>query len=360
MSNAAVPCGGTIANVLLIVLAWTAAAVKHRTVFQKKHHTRFDNAPSEHQLFTDTRGYSNHFLTNTELRSTASIACLKAKQNDPRVVCEGPTSVPPTTLTDAGALGDAQADADHWHGGFNAGHFPNYMDAACKSGGEYFCDPHGVLSDEDRTSLGEHLKQTREQNFVTCGHLVDNKVNQPHLEPFYLGVVIFRDWPLSQSDPESLQQLGQFVLAQWNMNEAYVGSVRSYTRCPNVGILFILANNRLTYLSTESCEFVCQSRGGPEVMTASQMALRSSPRKAAAAGIDGVYRFLSGVPAVSSVPVVSGIIDAATKREKRATDFMTVFLRIVFACSTIMVVLSLLVAAGIACLAPGGMKGNGR
>lgn len=300
---------------------------------------------------SDERRHGDHFLTNTELGPISSVACLEAKQKNPRVVCDDADSVP--TLPGAGEFGGAKNASQLWSGELSAGNFPNYQDPACNSNGEYLCDPNEVMTAEERASVAAELKKMREENLVTCGHLLDDKVDPRHLQPFYLGVVVIKEWPISQSDPESLQQLGQIISAQWNMNEAYVGNLRPYVRCPNAGVLLILPNSRQTYLSAESCEFICQARGGPEAITASQLGLRKSVADAALAGVDSVYRFLGRVPEKSSVTVVNAQAAAGERREQRADDALVLFLRALFFVAILMLVGSLGVAAAIAYFAPG-------
>eukprot|EP00927_Polykrikos_kofoidii_P018813 TRINITY_DN18769_c0_g1_i1.p1 TRINITY_DN18769_c0_g1~~TRINITY_DN18769_c0_g1_i1.p1 ORF type:complete len:388 (+),score=42.20 TRINITY_DN18769_c0_g1_i1:156-1166(+) len=320
-------------------------AEQHLTLRQRLNRANFH--PEHHtEHVADERKYGDHFLTKTELRNVASVNCLQAKQHNPRVSCDGARSVP--SLTDLGEFGRAQTAADMWSGELGAGNFPNYQDPACNSGGEYLCDPHGLLSEDERNSLATKLKTMREDNLVTCGRLLNDTVDNRHKQPFYLGVAIVRDWPLSQSGPESLQQAGQIISAQWNMNRAYVGSLRPYTRCPNVGVLIILVNNRQTYLSTESCEFICQDHGATEAMTASQLGLRESPLEAATAGIDSVYRFLGDVHETNSTTVLSDSVQSEKKQEKRASDIMTLTLRVLYALAIVMVIFSFLVASSVA------------
>lgn len=194
---------------------------------------------------------TGHFLTKKELSDVTSIDCLQAKQEDPSVVCRNSTN------------------SSEFTGKISAGNFPDYTDVACKSEkDEFFCDFDGLLSQKEREALAWELKKLRNDNLVPCGRLLHDKVDPWHLQPFYLGVVLLADWPMKQADPESLQQFGQVVATQWNMDRMYAGTPPGRLTCPNTGVLFVLPNLRQAYLSTSSCEFICQAHGGPEVITA--------------------------------------------------------------------------------------------
>jgi hypothetical protein len=239
-------------------------------------------------------------LTKKEINPVSSIACLKAKQQDPAVNCSD------------GMAYTLSSGFSSWSGELNAGHFPSYKDAACNSDGAFLCDPELVLNDTERAVVAAQLAELREEKPVTCGHLLGGVRNhedphgpgksaQLHVQPFYLGVVIVSNWPVSQSHPEYLQQLGQTLSAEWGMNELYVGSSNPYARCPSTGMLIILPQIHEAYLSTPSCEFICPSRGGEDVVSATIASLRAEGTAAAAAtGIREVYKFLGAVPEASA------------------------------------------------------------
>jgi hypothetical protein len=193
---------------------------------------------------------NGHFLSNRELRNITSVDCLKAKQEDPTFEC-------------------VSTNVSEFSGKISAGNFPDYQDVVCKSvNDEFFCDFDGLLSEKEREALAWELKKLRNENLVPCGRLLHDKVDPWHLQPFYLGVVLLSDWPLKQADPESLQQFGQVVASQWNMDRTYAGTPPGRLTCPNTGVLLVLPGLRQAYLSTSSCEFICQAHGGPEVVTA--------------------------------------------------------------------------------------------
>jgi len=211
-----------------------------------------------------------YFLTKTELSNITSIDCLEAKQEDPSFVCRNSTNVSEFT------------------GKISAGNFPDYKDVVCKSvNDEFFCDFDGLLTQKELIHVFgaiAHLLVVRW--LVPCGRLLHDKVDPWHLQPFYLGVVLLADWPMKQADPESLQQFGQVVASQWNMDRTYAGTPPGRPTCPNTGVLIVLPSLRQAYLSTSSCEFICQAHGGPEVVTATLRKWSST------SGLDGV---LAGV-----------------------------------------------------------------
>jgi len=221
-----------------------------------------------------------HFLTSREPRNITSVVdCLKAKQEDPTVECS------------------ESANTSEFTGKLSAGNFPDYEDAVCKSvNDEFFCDFDGLLSEKEREVLAWELKKMRNDNLVPCGRLLHDKVDPWHLQPFYLGVVVLADWPLKQADPESLQQFGQVVASQWNMDKTYAGNPPGRLTCPNTGVLLVLPSLRQAYLSTASCEFICQAHGGPEVVTATVKGWSWDSRlDGVLAGVRTTYQFLGGL-----------------------------------------------------------------
>mmetsp|Transcript_51009 Transcript_51009/g.110682 ORF Transcript_51009/g.110682 Transcript_51009/m.110682 type:complete len:363 (+) Transcript_51009:78-1166(+) len=302
-----------------------------------------------------------HFLTNSELAPITSVACLEAKQKNPGIKCINGTS---------NMLSESSKEYKNTYrkGNYTAGHFPNYKDPLCNSEGEYLCDPDGVLTPEQRAVVAAELKRLREDVVVTCGYLQNDPVESLHYQPFYLGVVIMKEWPLAQSDPQSLQNLGRIISSQWNMNELYVGSAAPYLRCPNSGVLLILPDRRQAFLSSESCEFICQDRGGPEVVTTVRTAMDISVSNSVLAGVQETYRVLQHVPEKSSVQQVSkqsATIDklqAASKTSgnvvrplvtRVTADSYNFVLRALFVLAIGLVFASMSLAALVFVLAPG-------
>jgi hypothetical protein len=223
-----------------------------------------------------------HFLTNHELQPIESIACLQAKQSNPAIECANYTKAP------------VLAHGAPWSGELNAGNFPNYKDPVCNSNGDFLCDPYQLLDNASRLELTTMMASLREATPISCGNMAMDPVNPVHYQPFYLGVVIAKDWPISQSGPDFMQQLGQIVSAQWNMDELYTGQTIPYLRCPTTGMLFIFPDNDQVFLSTQTCQFICQAKGGPEIATAALTQLRGKEGAfgAAMAGVRATYAYL--------------------------------------------------------------------
>eukprot|EP00413_Alexandrium_margalefii_P000806 CAMPEP_0204511020 /NCGR_PEP_ID=MMETSP0661-20131031/203_1 /ASSEMBLY_ACC=CAM_ASM_000606 /TAXON_ID=109239 /ORGANISM="Alexandrium margalefi, Strain AMGDE01CS-322" /LENGTH=210 /DNA_ID=CAMNT_0051516077 /DNA_START=79 /DNA_END=708 /DNA_ORIENTATION=- len=169
-----------------------------------------------------------HFLTNTELRNITAVSCLEARQRNPGIRCRNETLM---TRPMAGTT---------FSGQLNAGNYPNYKEPVCNSNGEFFCDPSSIFSMEERKNLTAELKQLRYNNPVTCGYRLNDPVDPRHYQPFYLGVALATKWPSGESDPDSLQQLGQIIDADWNMDRLFVGSPLPYLRCPNTAVIIFL------------------------------------------------------------------------------------------------------------------------
>jgi hypothetical protein len=233
-------------------------------------------------------------------------------------------------------------------GVINAGNFPNYKDSICRSGGEFLCDPYEVMSSEERANITAAMERLRETTPISCPQFNYDKVDGHSFQPFYLGVAILSDWPLGQLDAESLQQLGQIVAAEWNMDRLYVGQTRPYTRCPDTGILLIFPDHGHAFLSSDSCQFVCESKGGPEVVAATLLALHSHGVEAAAlAGINATYSLLA--PKSASVTTAGEIFEGSYNP-------INALQRILFAVALGLLILSLIVGALVLWMAPGAIK----
>jgi hypothetical protein len=198
-----------------------------------------------------------HMLTDHELNLTESVACLQARQRDPGFDC----SLLIQYGQSAGWKGDGQ---------LNAGNYPSWADPLCHSDGHtYFCDPENLLTTTDREEVLKVMKEQRESHYITCGPQVQHDpIDKWNYQPFYLGVAIADNWPLQESDPSSLQAFGQILAGRWNMTFPWDGNPAFSARCPNQGILIILPRYRQAYFSSSSCEFLCPTKGGPEVAAA--------------------------------------------------------------------------------------------
>lgn len=283
-----------------------------------------------------------HLLTNHELRNISSVDCLKAKQEDPGFICEDFKGT--NTFT----------------GTISAGNFPDYQDVACKSvNGEFFCDPDGLLTITERGALASELKRLRYENLVPCGRVLHDKVDPWHLQPFYLGVVLLGNWPMSEADPESLQQFGQIVASQWNMDKKYAGTPPGRITCPNTGVLLVMPNLRQAYLSTASCEFICQAHGGPEVVTATLKSWSDNEKvDGLLAGVRAAYSVLGAAGSVAtnaSATEMAAQVDVP--QESRISDtsgsLSNVLQRIIFGLVVVLFAGSLLTGFLLLLLGPG-------
>lgn len=291
-----------------------------------------------------------HFLTNSELNNVTTVACLEARQLNPGVKCYNETLIEaPPNLGFSGAL--------------SAGNYPSYQDPVCKSNGEFFCDPPGVLTKDDRRNLTSELSTLRQFNPVACGRLLDDPVDPRHYQPFYLGVALATKWPVGESDPDSLQQFGQIVAAQWNMDRLFVGSPQPYLRCPNTAVLVILPEIPRVFLSSTSCEFICEARGGPEVVAATLEALHGQGLAAALhAGMATAYRAVSHSQAARR----EGGPSSGQREEPReealgASSLVSVVVqRLLFGLAAVGLILSLALGLVMLLLAPGWIGGSRR
>lgn len=289
-----------------------------------------------------------HFLTNSELNNVTTVACLQARQLNPGVKCYNETLVEtPASLSFSGSL--------------SAGNYPSYQDPMCRSNGEFFCDPSSVLTKDDRQNLTNELSTLRQFNPVTCGRLLDDPVDPRHYQPFYLGVALATNWPVEESDPDSLQQFGQIVAAQWNVDHLFVGSPQPYLRCPNTAVLVILPEIPRVFLSSASCEFICEARGGPEVVAATMEALHRHGLSAAIhAGIAQAYSAISHGQAARR-----GGGPSSSQREAQetlvASSLASVLVqRLLFGLAAVGLVLSLALGVVMLLLAPGWISGSRR
>jgi len=285
-----------------------------------------------------------HFLTNSELTPITSVSCLKAKQANPAVICENSTVIIP-----GGGYQGLIKD-------INAGNYPYYQDKVCRSNGEYFCDPNGALTSEQALDLGVQLQNLRQSNVVNCGYLVKDPVDPIHYQPFYLGVVIAEKWPTAQSDPESLQQFGQIVAAQWHLDHLYEGANPPYARCPNTAVLVVLPDKNEAFLSSSSCEFICASRGGPEIVTATLVGLsRGGTAEAVREGVETAYKAIANIPGRSSITVGSANAAATVvaTNSRKAEPVYNFLLRLLFACAIVLMVISVAIAILVLLISPG-------
>lgn len=208
---------------------------------------------------------------------------------------------------------------------------------------------------EERKSLTDELARLREEHLVTCGRLLNDPVDPRHLQPFYLGVAMATKWPTGESDPDSLQQFGQVVAAEWNMDRLFVGSPQPYARCPNTAMLVFLPDIRRAFLSSSSCEFLCQARGGPEVVTATLVTYdKEGPVAAVRAGMREVYRVVSRGKTQAATGSSNQQAAAGAGADEGASGAMALWLqRILFGVAVAALVVSLVFGLIVLLLAPG-------
>jgi len=210
------------------------------------------------------------------------------------------------------------------------------------------------LTREERRKLTDELGRLRNFNPVVCGRLLDDSVDPRHYQPFYLGVALASRWPLGESDPDSLQHVGQIIAGHWNMDNLFTGSPQPYLECPNSAVLVVLPDLRRVFLSSASCEFICHSKGGPEVVEAAMAALSSgSLADAVHAAIVQVY---------SAVSQGRPHSDAAATKEQRTKqrefghevpNVSTMMQRFFFGLSAVAAVLSLVIGVVMLLIVPG-------
>lgn len=296
-----------------------------------------------------------HMLTDTELTPIDNIACLEAKQFDPKVNCSD--------------LSKLQQRSPGVSMALNAGNYPTWKDPRCNSGGEYFCDPDSLLSAEQRLQLVATMKKLRTTQKITCGpQLQHDPVDKWHYEPFYLGVAIAKDFPLHESDSQSLQSFGRILAGRWNMTFPWDGNPGFYARCPNEAMLIILPDKRQAHLSSPSCMFLCEDKGGPEVATATMLGLDSHGLMAGvSAGMNEVYAALAKTspmhePGWQPIEKTAGTWDFNEANATKSSvggdiswdeSFWQWAQRILFGFSVLMLAGSIVVALLVCYLAPG-------
>lgn len=291
-------------------------------------------------IWHQPRPEGHHFLTHHELSNITSIACLEARQRDPTISCAGEEIV--------GHFG-AQSASEAFQGPLSAGNYPHWEAPEChmETPG-YMCDPTQALTLQERADIQSELQSLRYDVPVQCGSLQNDPAQERHLQPFYLGVALATEWPINQQDPASLQWLGESLVARWNMDHLYTGSYRPYAMCPNSAMLIILPDSRQAYLASESCEFVCMERGGPEVVSSILAALdRQGTAEAVRAGIREVYRVLQHTDPVSDTPY------QAPTGHGPSLGLMNFLQRMVFVLAVLALIGSLVVAFAVLLLAPG-------
>jgi len=282
-----------------------------------------------------------HFLTPTELEGITSVACLEAKQKDPAVQCANATEE-----------GRHSEMISAFGGEVTAANYPQHTNPMCNSHGEFMCDPvnrHTTERQEGREKLAQEMSRLRARTGVVCGRLLNDPVDQRHIQPFYLGVAFIPEWPVSDVHPESLQDVGQLIAADWNMDAPFVGNQQPYVRCPNTAVLLIMPEANQVFLSSSSCEFICATRGGPEVVAKAIEAMRSGgDLEAALVGVREVYSFLAAERENHEVPTEAPVPWGATLELTTFVQRAFFFLAVCgLACAFVLGFLVLLIGPGL-------------
>jgi hypothetical protein len=123
---------------------------------------------------------------------------------------------------------------------------------------------------------------------------------------FNLAVVLADEWPSSIRDATSMKTFGWRVMSEWGLQPIYngvdngnpVNEFRTqwngyHSNCPTTAVLIILPRYHDAFLTAPSCEFICETRGGPEVVAATLAGLDSGGlEKAIMMGIEQVGKVL--------------------------------------------------------------------
>jgi len=197
------------------------------------------------------------------LQSVTSIACLKELETNPSADCakgDGKEKMT-STATRAAAPHD---DGTFFIGGKGfpkpnvvpaGGDLDETGESVCHDGGEYFCDPEHILTEEQRDTLVTHLRTVRQNTLVTCplpilrGRLGDSP-NSPRQEDevnFILGAVIFKNLPSEEHDEASLQKFGEMLIDDWEIKSS----------CDRASILIIVTEPKLFWVASQGCRFAC-------------------------------------------------------------------------------------------------------
>lgn len=303
----------------------------------------------------DAPGDREKLLSSSDIEQIYSIDCLKLKQeNGPNAPCNREE-----------VASDKPLHKDKFTSRLSIATYPSWRDKVCKSDGELFCDPEGLIPEQSRKNVTTLLQEFRETTLMKCGLLdgiLETSMGPPvtgnnvpivpgtesvvHDRNFHLGVAIAKDWPESESDPVTLQKFGLILLSRWGALPWYNGvdmgnglnevlSHQQYTsNCPNAAILILLPKYRVAYLSSPSCEFICQERGGAEVEAAAEAELAAADWSngitdglalgaAIEAGINAVQKYLNQTSSLSIQRGESSFEDQRKALRKWERRFVT-------------------------------------
>lgn len=233
--------------------------------------------------------------------------------------------------------------------------FPNYQEPVCRSNDAPVCDPYAFLSTSEGQTLSSELEKLRSQYLVVCEDLIQEPIDQRHLQPFYVGVAIAQANGAEMS-LSTLRQYGHLILSEWNMgNSAANGQVM---RCPNQALLLIVPDKSQAVLVTESCRYVCEEQGAkaPQVVTKSLHT--GSVADAVLAGVRSVYTSLPNTVAQGEDMPLPAVEAQAIPSESNAETSVLFVQRAIFAFAVMALGFSLLVGLLVMCFAPGLAKGH--
>lgn len=317
---------GVWSQLVVVFIATTKAAVVHPTVDHKA--SAGDHAVKSHGISalqranSKTPAYLEHdlqhpedtaktryFLPSEVLKPIHSIRCLEEKQRFPDRPCEDQSL--------------------KFNGPINLGHFPHWQDVACNSDNEFFCDPGKLLAAHELDMVHQRLQFFRERTQVSCGAF-DANDDQHHqhwlngkdiytgraglqdFRPFNLAIVIGDEWPSNEMDAKSMDYFGRQVMTEWGLmrswngvsygdgvNEAYAQGEQDRT-CSNAAVLFVLPRYHQAFFTGPSCELLCASRGGPEIVAVTLAGLdRAGTAYGILSAIDEVSKALNVTTALS-------------------------------------------------------------
>lgn len=293
-------------------------------------------------------GESGHFLSNRQLDPITSIRCLQEKQEHPYRPCGQPPAK--DTFDNRVPL--------------SLGHYPTWRDYDCHSNNEFFCDPEKLLTSSDRFDAQERLRLTKERTLVNCGQMESimdadakrrwyekkhpvytGRLDLEDYRHFNLAVALADDWPSSELDPQSMEYFGRLIMSRWGLMPIYNGvdngngvnqhySWREYySSCPNTAILIILPKYHHAFIYAPSCEYVCATRGGPEIIAATLRGLdRGGVKEAIMKGIDAFDKVMKVTKPLSIQPApVKKMWRGSVSRDIAADDAAWIWtLRVVY------------------------------
>ncbi|CAE7219803.1 unnamed protein product [Symbiodinium sp. CCMP2592] len=277
-----------------------------------------------------------------ELQALPSIECLEARLKDPNANCDdlvpqdgrtvkvifNMSQVAPRSSSDKQNASDSSEEnvvvrfsMNQTNGqrtsvkDISLYNFPNYQESVCRNNDAPVCDPYGFLSTSEGQNLSLELEKLRSQYLVVCEDLIQEPIDQRHLQPFYVGVAIAQANGAEMS-LSTLRQYGHLILSEWNMgNSAANGQIM---RCPNQALLLIVPDRSQAVLVTESCRYICEEQGAkaPQIVTKSLHT--GSLADAVLAGVRSVYTSLPNTVAQGEAMPLPAVEAQATPSESNA------------------------------------------